>query len=68
MRLDPLKLLQQQTLARMRKKHDKDENEDDQEAGVDSIFFGQIEMTQEQAEITALDIAIIGYWRMNKER
>ena len=52
----------------MRKKHDKDENAEDQEAGVDSIFFGQIEMSQEQAEITALDIAIIGYWRMNKER
>ena len=47
MRLDPLKLLQQQTLARMRKKHDKDENAEDQEAGVDSIFFGQIEMSQE---------------------
>lgn len=52
----------------MIKKHDKEENAGDQDAGVDSVFYGQIEKSEEQSEVTALDIAIIGYWRMNKER
>ena len=59
-----MKLIQTQTQAKMRNQDDDDGDED---AGVETMFFGQLNTSEHQSEITALDIAIIGFWRLNNE-
>ena len=56
-------MLQSTLIANEIKEHDDDD--DDEDAGVETIKFGQIEKSNTQSEITALEIAIIGYWKIN---
>ena len=61
-----MKLIQSQAVSQMRK----GSNVDDagEEEGIEEVYFGQLKKSDTQSEITALDVAIIAFWKLNSDQ
>ena len=48
----------------------KGSNVDDagEEEGIEEVYFGQLKKSDTQSEITALDVAIIAFWKLNSDQ